>query len=316
MLPSCVTASLYSLDRTPEKIDFVTTGRTTVDATLAEAARIAGFDITGAELIRDGSNVMYRLPNRVVARIGRPGTEEVAAREVRVSKWLTKSGLSVVQAVADAPQPVVIDHRPVSWWKLLPDHRPATPAELGTVLRSFHALSAPADPQLPAHDPFSHLGQRITDACDVDDDDRAWLNGHLADLRQRYREFEAGPRRVIHGDAWQGNVATPDSGPPILLDLEMVSLGRLEWDLIQLAVDYTDFARITTEDYESFVTAYGGYDVTTAPGYRTFADIQELRWVCFALSKAEARPDAAGQARHRIACLRGDVARPWSWTAI
>jgi aminoglycoside phosphotransferase (APT) family kinase protein len=125
----------------------------------------------------------------------------------------------------------------------------------------------------------------------------------------------ASSRELIHGDAWQGNVAVPDSGPPILLDLEMVSLGDHAWDLVQIAVDYTDFARLTTTDYKAFVTAYGGADLTTMSGFRTLADIQELRWVAFALSKATVSKSAATEARHRIACLQGDVPRPWSWNA-
>jgi hypothetical protein len=317
MSPSCDRTSPYWPFPAPETIDDVTANLTTADDVLSAAARIAGLDVTGADLIRDGSNVMYRLPGGVVARIGRPGSQDTAEREVLVSRWLTKSGLPVVQALADVPQPVVARGRPVTWWRLLPAHRSATPAELGAVLRSFHALLVPEEPKLPEHDPFAHLDRRITDAYGLDIDDRAWLQGHLAELRRRYRDLAVpGPDGVIHGDAWQGNVAVPGSGSPILLDLEMVSLGHREWDLVQIAVDHTDFARITPEEYRSFVAAYGGYDVTSAPGYRTFADVQELRWVCFALGKADTRPDAADQARHRIACIRGDVPRPWSWAAI
>jgi hypothetical protein len=44
----------------------------------------------------DGSNVMYRLPGKVVARIGRPGSKDKAGREV-----------------------------------LVPEHRQANPADLG-----------------------------------------------------------------------------------------------------------------------------------------------------------------------------------------
>jgi hypothetical protein len=86
--------------------------------------------------------------------------------------------------------------------------------------------------------------------------------------------------------------------------------------LIALAVDRTDFERIDQAEYRAFVDAYGGYDVTTWPGYRTLADILELRWVCFALAKASTNPVAADQARHRIACLRGEIPRPWRWTAL
>ncbi|SEC10306.1 Ser/Thr protein kinase RdoA involved in Cpx stress response, MazF antagonist [Amycolatopsis tolypomycina] len=290
---------------------------TTAGSVLAGAARIAGFGAAGAELIRDGSNVMYRLPSGVVARIGRPGTGDTARREVLVSRWLDEAGLPAVRALADAPQPVMIGDRPVTWWVALPAHRPATPAELGAVLGRFHSLPAPRIPGLPRHDPFIDLDRRIGLATALDPGDRTWLERHLGELERRYQDFaDAGPTGVIHGDAWQGNVAVPETGRPILLDLEMVSFGRYDWDLVQVAVDHTDFARITTSEYESFVAGYGGYDVTRTPGYRTLADIQELRWVAFALSKVGTRPEAAAQARHRIACLRGDVSRPWSWSAL
>jgi hypothetical protein len=295
----------------------VTVDSTTAGGVLAAAARIAGLDSSGAELIRDGSNVMYRLPGRVVARIGRRNSEDTARLEVLMSEWLTAAGLPVVKALRDLPQPVVVSARPVTWWELLPEHRPATPAELGSVLRAFHALPEPDVPRLPPHDPFANLDQRIVDAATLSPGDRTWLREHLTQLRLRFRQLPSTqPMQMIHGDAWQGNVAVAHSTPPILLDLEMVSIGRREWDLVQIAVDYTDFARIDAEEYHSFVAAYGGYDVTTTPSYRTFADLQELRWVCFALSKAAVRPDAARQVRHRIACIRGDRPRPWTWEAI
>jgi hypothetical protein len=101
-----------------------------------------------------------------------------------------------------------------------------------------------------------------------------------------------------------------------VLDLDKLSLGRPEWDLVQLAVDYTDFARVPDADYLSFVNAYGGCDVTTRPDFRVFADIQEPRWVGFALERACASKSAVGQANHRIACLRGAVPRPWQWEAL
>jgi aminoglycoside phosphotransferase (APT) family kinase protein len=140
--------------------------------------------------------------------------------------------------------------------------------------------------------------------------------GHVADLRTRYRRLSLGePRHVIHGDAWQGNVAVPTVGAPILLDLEHVSIGHRDWDLVQLGVDYTDFARIDEQEYRAFVRAYGGYDVTAMPGFRVLADLQELRWTYFVIRKSESSPAAGREAQHRIACLRGEVARPWTWAA-
>jgi hypothetical protein len=77
-------------------------------------------------------------------------------------------------------------------------------------------------------------------------------------------------------------VVVGSDGVVTVLDLDKVSLGRPEWDLVQLAVDYKDFSRIAEPEYRSFVEAYGGYDVTAWPGFRLLADIQELRWVGFA----------------------------------
>jgi aminoglycoside phosphotransferase len=284
--------------------------------TLSAAARIAGLSSAGAEFIRDGSNVMYRLRGGVVARIGRDGAAATARKEVAVSRWLTAVGIPVVKPLEAVPQPVIVDNRPVTWWKLLPAHRPANPAELGKVLRTVHGLAIPRDLELPAYDPFEGLDQRIRDARRLDRVDRTWLSEQVESLRARLEnQAQGAPRTVIHGDAWQGNVAVLESGEPILLDLEKVALGHPDMDLVNLAVDHTDFARLTDEDYRSFVDAYGGYDVTKTSTYRTLADIQELRWVSFVLGKSATSGEAARETRHRIACLRGDEPRPWRWTA-
>ncbi|MET8779490.1 aminoglycoside phosphotransferase family protein [Nocardia sp. NPDC004654] len=250
----------------------------------------------------------------IVARVGQPGTADAARRELRVSQWLNESGIPAVESVADLRQPVIAADRPVTWWRRIPDHRPSTPGELGAMLHELHQLTAPTDLALPAYEPFAGLYDRLSTA---DADSRQWLLQHYTELRTQYGEVPTPPALgVIHGDAWQGNLVVPRSGPPTVLDLDKVSLGRREWDLIQLAVDYTDFNRITAQEYRAFVDAYGGYDITTWPGFRLLADIQELRWVAFAIERSRNSPQAAAQAAHRIACLRGEVARPWRWNAL
>ncbi|MEV6602816.1 aminoglycoside phosphotransferase family protein [Kutzneria sp. NPDC051319] len=280
------------------------------------AGRLAGLATAGAELIRDGANVMYRLPHGIVARIGRVGTAETARREIWASRWLAQSGLQVVTALDDVEQPTVVASQPITWWRLLPPHRPATPAELGLVLRKLHALPMPSDSPFPALDPFADLHERIGVASSVSADDIAWLQQHLAELRAAYEQLPPGlSTRVVHGDAWQGNIAVPDDGQPVLLDLETMSIGRPEWDLISLAVDRTDFERITANEYADFVDTYGGHDVIAWPGFRTLASLRELRWLSFVLNKASTNERAAAESRHRVACLRGEVARPWAWSA-
>lgn len=283
---------------------------------LTEAAYAAGVDATGATLIRDGANVLYQLPGDRVARVGRPGTQATAERELAVARWLATEGVPVARPLVGVPQPIVVNDRPVTWWERIPEHRHGTTAQLGSLLCTLHALAPSRAPELAPYDPFADIAQRITGATRLEDDDRDWLSHRLTQLREAFEGFRSTvAERVIHGDAWQGNVAVPTTGEPLLLDLEHVSLGDPDWDLIPIAVDYTDFARLSTSDYRAFVEAYGGRDVTATAKFRMFADVQELRWVCFVLGKA-ARDDAAmGETRHRIACLRGEVLRPWSWTA-
>jgi len=287
------------------------------DDVLAAAAAQAGVAADGAELIRDGSNALYRLPGDIVARVGPVGSRAVAEKEAAVSRWLNDSGVHAARLIGGVGQPTVVADRPVTWWVLIPPHRPATPGELGAVLRELHALPVPDHLHLPEVDPLAGVADRIDAAASLPTEDRVWLSAHLASVAERLSRLPAGlPRCVVHGDAWQGNIAVPDDGRPVLLDLEDTAVGRPEWDLISLAVDHVDFARITDEDYDAFRRAYGGADVTTWPGFRVLADAQELRWTAFALSKADTSDAARQQSRHRIACLRGEVDRPWSWSAL
>ncbi|MFF0498864.1 phosphotransferase enzyme family protein [Nocardia aobensis] len=284
---------------------------------LLTAAELSGLDASGAVSIRDGSNAIYELTGGVVARIGKPGSYAAAARELRISQWLNESGIPTVEPIASVTQPVVVDERPVTWWRLISDHRAATPAELGATLRALHALRPPSTFELPAYDPFAGIEERVATATAISEDDRSWLAVHCAALEKQYSELPGTEwMSVIHGDAWQGNVVVPASGIPIVLDLDKVSIGRREWDLIQLAVDSVDFGRISENEYRAFVAAYGGFDVTLWPGFRTLADIQELRWTAFALSVAAAQQTAGAEARHRVHCLRGAIPKPWKWSAL
>jgi len=282
---------------------------------LVAAADQSGVPADGATLIRDGSNTLYSLPDGVVARVSRPGGRAVAEREVRIAWWLADSGVPVVRPLLET-QPAVIGDRAVTWWEQFPPHREASPAELGAVLRQLHALPVPGDLGLAEFDPFDELTSNIAVAGNwLSTKDRAWLQDLIRRLRADYAHLPAWrPSCVLHGDAWQGNVAVPEHGPPVLLDLEQVGIGDPVWDLAPLAVDYADFSRVSTEEYGTFTDAYGA-DITTWSGFRTVATICELRWTAFVLSKADGANRATTEAHHRVACLRGEVARPWSWSA-
>jgi hypothetical protein len=281
-----------------------------------EAAQHAGLGVGSVELLRDGSHVVFRLGDGIVGRIGERRSLARAEYAVEVARWLRSEGVATVEPLTGVSQPSTVRGRPVTWWRALPPHRPASPAELATMLVALHGLPVPAMPVLRPLDPFVDLDQRIGNAGWIPADDKAWLLADLARLRNEWASRAPGlPAAVIHGDAWQGNVVVPDAGDPILLDLDRVGVGPRDWDLVAVAVDRVDFARISDRDYASFVAAYGGYDVVDSPAFRTLADVAELRWVCFVAEKGSRDDAAADEARHRIACVRGLAPRPWSWTA-
>ncbi|WP_245547373.1 aminoglycoside phosphotransferase family protein [Nocardia brevicatena] len=294
----------------------MTGGLVSAEEILERATSVAGIAVSHAVAIRNGAHSVFWLPGDVIARIGKPGSFETAQRELRISQWLNRAGVPTVEAEESLVQPIVIDDRPVTWWRFIPDHRPATPAELGAALRRLHGLAPPTTFDLPGYRPFAGLRERIVSAADLSADDRQWLLQHYETLRQLYEQLPAPAGLcVIHGDAWQGNLVVPTGGIPTFLDLDKVSLGRPEWDLIQLAVDRTDFNRLSAADYHSFVTAYGGHDMTTAPEFRIYADVQELRWTAFAINLSPHAP-AVEEAAHRVSCLRGRIPKPWTWSAL
>jgi len=176
-------------------------------------------------------------------------------------------------------------------------------------------LPAP-DFELAPLAPFVRLRERIWEAVSLPDDDRAWLLGRLADLGQRYAELPAGLTWcLVHGDAWNGNVAVTQSGP-VLLDLERFAFGPPEWDLASVAVDYTTFGSLSASGWADFCEQYG-QDVTGWAGFPVLRDIRELRKVTFAWQLAGERPDIAEQARYRLACIRGERGpRPWGWAGV
>jgi aminoglycoside phosphotransferase (APT) family kinase protein len=282
---------------------------------LADACAQAGLDPRGAQPIRLGENAIIGLPGGIVVRIARPGQLTAATREIQIARWLAEQDVPAVRAVDGIDQPVHVDGRAVTFWRELPPHQQGTPTQVAQALRRLHSLPIPTGFTLPPLAPFVRLADRIEAATTLADGDRTWLHRHLTDLKARYAELPPGlPHRVIHGDAWVGNVAATAEGQVIWLDLERCSIGPPEWDLINTTLRYTTFAWITTEEYRGFCRRYG-YDVTTWSGFTLLRDIRELRMTCYTAQRAAEDPTVRAEAELRVACLRGVYGpRPWSWT--
>lgn len=289
-----------------------------VSAVLRSACTAAGFNSSGAELLRLSENAIYRLPGGIVVRISRPGQQAAAEREVAVARWLEAAGVDAVQAAPDVEQPVGVDGRAVTFWQELPPHHPGTPAQVAGALKQLHALTPPTEFDLGTVAPFVRLDERIAGADFLPDSDRRWMREHLAGLRQRWEKLPTGlPWCVIHGDAWVGNVVAADDGRVILLDLERTSIGPPEWDLVHTAIKWSSFGWISAKQYGEFCDVYG-YDVTAWEGFELLRDIREFRMTTMAVQAASKNPAWILQADHRFACVRERCGgRPWpGWVAL
>lgn len=285
-------------------------------AIATQAGVAAGLEVGGrVEVLRAAENTMVRLPGGVVARVGRPGRTTAAAKEVKVSRWLSTAGVPVVRVVSGIEQPVEVDGRPVTFWQELPAHRSGGPTDVARMLRKIHALPRPHELGLPPLDPFVRMDERINESS-FSPPDRVWLLAHRQKLCERYAALAPGrPWCAVHGDAWGGNIVITASGP-VVLDLERFAVGPPEWDLVAIAVDHFTFASFPAEQWTAVCTSYG-YDVTTWEGYEVLRDIRELRKVTFAAQMARQYPDLQPQANYRLACIRGDGGpRPWRWTEV
>lgn len=277
------------------------------------AATAVGLGTDPISLIRLGSNAIIRLPAGVVARVGRDESWAVIAeREVRVAAALRQANVPCVRPWP-VRQPVIVEGHPVTFWAEVPSplHRPSA-AQLGAALRRLHGVDA--DLCVPALDPWAHIPERI-ERAPVSDGDRRVMRTVLAQVQDGWvsARFELGVG-LIHGDAHSGNLARGADGSVVLLDLDSVCVGPREWDLAPTGLHATSLGWMRGEDYRSFVAAYGGFDVTTAPVFPLLRRMRELRMTAWLAMQAEESPQAGDEFAHRIACL-ADPGLPRRWTA-
>lgn len=277
---------------------------------LDQAAAQVGVDASDSELIRMGSNAVFRLRgDPAIARVAlSPHRLVAASREVAVARWLADEDVPAVHAL-DVPQPVVVDGRVVTFWESASDDvEYGTTAELASLLRQLHALDAPLD--LPAHDPFARAAARLAALPKSDDVDL--VSRRLGELQPAYEglEFELACG-VIHGDANVGNVIRDRDGAPLLADLDSFAIGPREWDLVLTALYFERYGWHTAEEYQTFVDAYG-YDLMRWSGYQVMADVRELLMVAWLGEKAVTETSAAEEFARRVATLRsGGSRRDW-----
>ncbi|MBA3905618.1 MAG: aminoglycoside phosphotransferase family protein [Pseudonocardiales bacterium] len=277
------------------------------------AAQRVGIDSSAAEIIRLGSNAVFRLSVDTIARVA-PSLEDSATadKQIAVARWLVSLGYPVVRAV-DVDQPVEADSRVVTFWESIAPETVYAPIDLvAELIRRLHDLSPPPDLDLPKLRPFGRSDDQTPRFDGLNQEDGEFL-------RRRYRSARAAfdamtfplESGVIHGDANVGNVLLDLRGQAVLIDLDSFSIGPREWDLIQTALFADRLGWHTPEEYRTFVEVYG-YDITKWDGYEALADMREVAMTAWLAKKAASDEKAAAEVHKRITAMRtGGSRRDW-----
>ncbi|MEU2679582.1 aminoglycoside phosphotransferase family protein [Streptomyces sp. NPDC007107] len=285
---------------------------------MGDACRIAGLSAEGAELIHITVNAVFRLNSApVVARVAGPqlGVQD-STLVVDLARWLENQDLPITRLAAlTVDQPVITASGvPVTFWRYLPP-RPGpqpTPAELAGPLRRLHALSPPEEFPLPAWDPLRVARDRLRRA--PDDIPSAGL-AFLHDLADRVAaELPtlpfALPRTVIHGDAHIGNMLRTPGGHTVLCDLDFMSLGPPEWDLVPELVGCLRYGR-PWADYQRLVDAYG-FDPRGWGGLPTLIRVHALNVLTVVLPLLRTHPALCVEWQRRVQAMSDGIETgPW-----
>jgi aminoglycoside phosphotransferase (APT) family kinase protein len=271
------------------------------------ACQKVGLNADGAELIRLGSNAVFRLPKHVIVRMARDGDSlGNAQKQVAVARWLENENYPAVR-VLDVEQPQDVDGHATTFWQSVSEQEKYAPlVRVAELIRWLHRLDAPPSLTLPAYQPFAELEGRISGLSNLDPADASFMHQRIDEVRTRYSILEfslkSGP---IHGDANVGNVILDREDNPVVIDLDSFSIGHREWDLVQTALFYERFGWHTEEEYQTFVDTYG-FDIMTWSGYPVLADYREISMTLWLCGKAGADERAAAEVRKRIDTIRSD----------
>lgn len=163
---------------------------------LAAACSAVGLSGDGAELIRLGEHAVYRLPDRVVARVARAAVYEAdARREIEVARWLAPVGFPAPRALL-IEQPVRADGSVVTFTESVAETTEyGSTAEVATLLRRLHELDPPTTVNLPPLRPFGRVQRRIEEGH-LAADDRAFCRAGLPSFARRTRGSSSRCRQV------------------------------------------------------------------------------------------------------------------------
>jgi aminoglycoside phosphotransferase (APT) family kinase protein len=279
---------------------------------LAAACAAVGLDSSGAEIIYQRANTVYKLASApVVARLrytrGSAALLERLSASVQATRWLDEVGFPAVRPV-DVPQPVPAHGYLVTFWHYLPSDSPGRRdiEALARLLRQLHGLPPPPV-RLPDTAPLGSVRADAAACLWLTDSQRGWLTARCDELEGQYAGAESAlGYGLVHGDAHAGNLIH-GQGRVVLCDWDAVSYGPREQDLIPVRLGYR-YGR--ADEWEELCRFYP-VDLGTLPLLPLLERMRELRAVA-AYLRLEDLPQARAEASHRIGDLMSGTQRePW-----
>ncbi|WP_129789145.1 aminoglycoside phosphotransferase family protein [Promicromonospora panici] len=281
-------------------------------AVLKRVGEIVGLDTDEARLIKFTNSAVFALdgPGLVLRIAGSKPVSDKAARGVTLARWLAEHDVPAVRLVEEVAQPLYVDRRAVTTWHLVPDGgAPATPEDLGQLLRRLHAITD-APPGLPQWDQVASVRARLAAATTLTDNEHTFLEEQINEVDEQLKDIEPVlPPGPLHGDAHTGNLIPSPDGP-VVCDFDSAAVGPREWDLTPIAVGHL---RLTPppDAYPRFAATYGT-DLLDWPGFPVFRHLRELQLVTSVLPVLGTNPGLQPEWRHRFDTLQaGDMSARW-----
>jgi len=238
---------------------------------LTHACQIAGSAARSVELIRMGSNAVFRLDGDAIARVA-PTVELLAnaEKQIEVARWLESLDYPATRASAVA-QPVEAEGRVVTFWESTSRETVYAPIhDVAKLIKRLHALAPPPDVELPELQPFGGPDDELPQFPRLSPADVRFLRRRIEWARESFPLLPfALPRGPVRGDANVGNVICDDHGRPVLIDLDSFATGPREWDLIQIALFFDRLGWHTAEEYHTFVESSRCTGTTSLGGLAT-----------------------------------------------
>ena len=280
---------------------------------LTHACQRAGIDARPVELIRMGSNAVFRIGETLIARVA-PSVQLLAnaEKQIEVARWLQSVVYPATRATA-VDQPIEIEDRVVTFWESVSLETTYAPIrDVADLIKRLHGLPAPTHISLPELRPFGDTQDELPQFVGLPPADAQFLRARIEWARETFPLLPfALPRGHIHGDANVGNVICDDRGHAVLIDLDSFAVGAREWDLIQTALFFDRLGWHTEQEYREFVEVYG-YDITQWVAYSDLSDMREIAMTSWIAKKASSSPESAAEAVKRIEAIRsGGSRRDW-----